>query len=166
MEVITERREMSGALAEYARIESAGWKGKRGSAIRIGSAQETFYLRILEGFSNSNGARIFELYFDDVVVSSRLAVIKNGIMIIAKTTYDEKYSKYAPGRLLLRHVLQYAFEQKDVNNVEFYTKATSDQLQWATGSRMIIHHNHYRDSIVKNSLGLVRRIKNWRFRDF
>ena len=70
-------------------------------------------------------------------------------MVILKTTYDEAYSEFAPGRLLLRSVLRYAFEDDSIDVVEFYTKANEDQLRWATSSRLTHHYNLYRSPVVR-----------------
>ena len=43
-----------------------------------------------------------------------------------KTTYDESYEKYAPARLLLRSVVEHAFNSPPGGVIELYTDANPD----------------------------------------
>jgi CelD/BcsL family acetyltransferase involved in cellulose biosynthesis len=156
---LVDRDAIEQGVDTYGAIESAGWKGRQGSALAPDNAQGRFYRELLGHFAQTGNARVFEARFDDVVVASRLCVVKDGVLVMLKTTYDEDYSEYVPGRLMLYRALQHAFEYEAPARIEFYTKATPDQLQWATDARMINHVNFYRTATVKRAVAWLKRLK-------
>jgi Acetyltransferase (GNAT) domain len=137
------------AVGRYSEMESAGWKGTAGTALREGDVQEAFYRDVLAQFSQFGNASVYELYFDDKPVASRLAIRNAQMVVMLKTTYDESFANYAAGRLLLHAVLQHEFALRRSRSVEFYTNANPDQLQWSTSSRMIRHATLFRSQFAK-----------------
>ncbi len=162
LEEVTGEGDMSAAVSAYSRIESAGWKGQVGSAILDDNEQGRFYRELLQRFAGTGDARVFHLRMNEKIVASRLMVQAGGTALILKTTYDEDFSRYAPGRVLLYLVLQRLFEDERIDQVEFYTKANADQLQWATGTRMIRHYNLYSGRAVALLSSLARTLQGSR----
>jgi CelD/BcsL family acetyltransferase involved in cellulose biosynthesis len=136
--------EVTAAVERYATLEAAGWKAGQGTAITRDNEQGRFYRDSLGRFAADGAAEVHELWFNDRLAASRLIVVGAGSLVILKTTYDESLAAYAPGRLLLQHVLQDAFARHPGKSVEFYTDATEEQLAWATGSRRIEHRTAHR----------------------
>ncbi len=158
-EELTAENEMKMAVRRYGDLESAGWKGENGTAIHADNKQGKFYAKILENFAHENNSRVYNLYLDNQLISSRLTIKQNGIMVILKTTYDERYAKYAPGKLLLYFIIKNAFEKGELDLIEFYTRATTDQLQWCTHHRMIYHLNIYRSGYLKRFITMARGLR-------
>jgi len=157
--VITQTEKMNEAFARYALLESSGWKGKENTAINVNNKQGEFYSRILTDYSVSQAATIYELYFNDVLVASRLAIHNKNILILLKTTYQEEYSAWAPGRLLLYLVLEYEFNLKRVSSIELYTNATKEQLPWATHFRYIKHVSIFKNYLIFFLYTLLRQVR-------
>jgi len=159
-EEVTERESVEKATIEYGDLESAGWKGRRGTALHSGNVQGRFYSDALANFSEEANARVFRLFAGERLVASRLALMQNGILVFLKTAYDESYARCAPGRLLLFLVLEKLFETAAVRTAEFYTNANRDLLEWCTDSRPIQHVNIYRSRVVQGCIQLRRRLQN------
>jgi hypothetical protein len=104
--LITDPAEIEDALARYGQLESAGWKGKEGTAITPDNAQGHFYAETFVRFAHIGQAFVMELRVGELLVASRLFIHHEQIWIIIKTTYDETQSAYAPGRLLLYAMLE------------------------------------------------------------
>ena len=138
-DVIQAPGDMADAVRRYAAVESSGWKGKAGTALEPGNVQEGFYRDIMQAYAANEEAWVFELYFGDSLAASRLCIANSEQLIILKTTYDERFSEYAAGRILLFETVRYVFEQGISAWVDFYTNATRDQLEWSTSSRTM--HN-------------------------
>ena len=137
---ITEPTELSAAVDRYASLETAGWKGKAGTALGSVKSQERFYADFLLGSgSEKNQPVVYELWLGEKLAASRLVTAQGGMVVILKTTFDETLADYAPGRLLLRSVIQDRFATGADKSIEFYTDANSDQLAWATDRRWISH---------------------------
>ncbi|MDP2171365.1 MAG: GNAT family N-acetyltransferase [Rhodocyclaceae bacterium] len=156
---ITDPAKLVDALARYGQLESAGWKGKQGTAIAPDNAQGQFYADMLGRFAASGQALVMELRAGEQLVASRLLIRHEQMWNILKTTYDETQSAFAPGRLLLHAVLERACAEMRSGIVEFYTNATRDQAEWATALRPIPHHQIFRNDLVAGLLGIIKTLR-------
>lgn len=159
---VTDQAAISDAVLRYSALESKGWKGKAGTALSTENAQGDFYCDIADRFSTTGQAYVYELWLDNQLAASRIAIVDINTMVILKTTYAEPFGKYAPGRLLLRKVIQHAFATYPGGVIEFYTNANSDQLAWATEQRWIRHVTLYRGSVAGTIFSLLRIARNFR----
>jgi CelD/BcsL family acetyltransferase involved in cellulose biosynthesis len=82
--------------------------------------------------------------------------------IALKTSYDENYKQQAPGRLLLRKVLERCHALWPGRCFEFYTNATPDQLAWATERREMLNLTVYRRPIWARVAAWRRRLHSGR----
>lgn len=151
--------EMVGAVHRYAQLESQGWKEARGTALKPDNGQGRFYAHVMKSYAESGRATVYELWLGDQLAASRLVVLSGDMLVMLKTTYAESLDKYAPGRLLLRQVLQQMFEQHPGKVVEFYTDATQDQQAWATGLRPIKHWTIYRSKRAAKAIAALRALR-------
>lgn len=142
---LTSVDEVDAAVARYAQLEGSGWKGRRGTALASTREQYDFYQRLLHDTAACGVAVVYELWLGDRLAASRLALCGDGMLVMLKTTYDETLANYAPGRLLLRAVIEDAFTTHAGGVVEFYTDASVDQLEWAGASRWIDHMTLFRN---------------------
>jgi len=147
---ITDNSEIRSAVRRYADLESKGWKGKLGTALNHESSQGIFYNNLMEQTGSKNQAAVYELWLDEKLVASRLVINSVNMVVTLKTTYDENYTKYAPGRLLLKYVLIHLFQNHQGKIIEFYTDANQDQLTWATGQRWINNFSIYHHGFYEN----------------
>lgn len=155
------RGEVEEAVTRYAVLEASGWKGQQGTALGSSDHQQRFYAELLCAAAAEGRARIYELYFGDKLVASRLGYQRGGMLVMLKTTYDETEAKLAPGRVLLHDVLKREFERKEFHSVEFYTDANADLMAWSTRQRWIYHLSLYRHSqmapLADSARALLRR---------
>jgi len=156
LERIDDTDALEAAVARYARLESSGWKGMQGTAVNMGDAQGAFYLDLMCRFASTSGACVYELWFGEHLAASRLVIVTNSTLVILKTAYAENLSQYAPGRQLLRHVIQDAFQRIPGGRIEFYTDADADMRSWSTGQRWIRHVSFYRYPIAGNIFMMMR----------
>lgn len=140
-----EAGQMAAAIDRYGALESAGWKGKAGTAISSDNSQGRFYRDTLEAFAATGQAKVIELRIGDRLAASRLIIRNRQMWVILKTAYDETLATMAPGRQLLQEVLHRAFDRMHTGKVEFYTNANRDQAEWATSLRYITHHQIFRN---------------------
>jgi CelD/BcsL family acetyltransferase involved in cellulose biosynthesis len=137
---VTDPELIGAAVKRYGDLETRGWKGQEGTAIGANNVQGLFYTDVMKRFAEQGKALAYELYFDDRLVASRLAVASDKMLVMLKTTYDEAESKLAPGRLLLYLVLEAEFKAQRYRTIEFYTDANKDLVEWSTGQRWIEHY--------------------------
>lgn len=160
---LTEAAQMGAAVARYGELESSGWKGREGTAIRIDNAQGEFYREVLERFAASGQGAVYECWFGDRLAASRLVIGSPAMLVMLKTSYDESLSEFAPGRLLLFDLIRQTFAEGGCRTIEFYTNATPDQLAWATGQRTIRHVTVFRNAgvrlVYETGRRLLRRLR-------
>jgi hypothetical protein len=158
---LAESAAMPEAVNRYGELESRGWKGRSGTAIHASNIQGKFYRAILRSFATSGRAVVYELYFDDILVASRLCIVGQEMLVILKKSYHEGYARYAPGRLLLHALLQHEFELRRVATIEFYTNtnANTDQLSWSTHQRHIYHIMLFKNRAVQKAVEWSHRVR-------
>lgn len=156
--------EMSAAVARYAALESSGWKGAQGTALTPDNEQGRFYTELLESYAARGGADVFELWFDQVLVASRLVIRGGNTVVLLKTTYAEPFAKHAPGRLLLKRAIEQMFGDYAEQTLEFYTDADHELLAWAAQSRIIGHVSLYRNVVAAMAYHLLHLKQNVRAR--
>lgn len=119
---------------EIQKVEAAGWKGERGSAIAKDRAQNAFFRRFGELASEAGVLRLAFLRFGSVAAAIQYAVEWNGAYWLLKVGYDEAYSKCSPGQLLLLHSLRRAAGQ-GLRSFEFLGGEAPWTRRW-TGDAM------------------------------
>ncbi len=145
----TDPHAISCAVDRYGMLESRGWKGKNGTALHPCNLQGTFYQNYLTKLAENRQALVVEFYLNDSLAASRLCCFNSEIFIILKTSYDEELRAFAPGRLLLKAVIQYVAQQKISALIDFYTHATEEQIDWATDVRPMYNGSYYRFALLK-----------------
>lgn len=153
------RAEVLAMLHQYGLMESAGWKGKNGTAIHPENTQGRFYAEVFDAFAAKGEARAYCLYLNDRLASIKLCILAPHMMVILKTTYDEALAEFAPGRILQYLMFQQEMPGHAYETIEFYNHATADALRWSTGSRPIRHVTLYRNSGVQYLIRASQRLR-------
>jgi hypothetical protein len=150
--------EIAAAVDRYARLEGDGWKGLKGTSLASSEAQHRFYLEVMMAAAASGEASVHELWFDGELAASRLILSRGQTDVMLKTTYAEKFASYAPGRLLLRAVIEQAFSAGSGGKIEFCTDAAPDLLGWATDQRWVQHASVYRSPLARHVIFAMRTL--------
>lgn len=158
-QIIETPEDILSATDRYGILESQGWKGKAKTALHPSNYQGQFYRRYLHAQACSGNALVMEMYIKDKLVASRLCVQKNGLLITLKTTFEESFKRYALGRLLLKRLIEWCFEQPKINQIDFYTNASPEQLEWSTEQRNMLNASVYIFSGLASAVSLLARIK-------
>ena len=149
LECSTAPQDVAAALADYGRLESAGWKAEIGTAIHPDNAQGRFYQRMLENFARRGAARLYRYYFNERVVAMDLCIEGPDHIVILKTTYDESIKDgTSPAFLLRQQQCEQLFAEQRLARIEFYGKVMDWHLKWTGEVRMLYHVNCYRFSAL------------------
>jgi hypothetical protein len=136
---------MAGAIADYGRLESAGWKAGLGTAVHPDNAQGRFYRSMLEGFARRGGACVYRYHFNEQVVAVDLCIEGHGCVIVLKTTYDESVpASLSPTLLMREECVQQLFDEQRFARLEFYGKVMEWHTRWTEEIRTMYHVNLYR----------------------
>lgn len=157
--VIREPANVAGAISEYGRLESKGWKSQQGTAVSEKNDQGRFYRDLLETFCERGEGSIFQLRINGQVVASDLCLNRGETMVLLKTAYDEEWSAYSPAFLMREDVMRYLFASGEITSYEFYGPLMDYQLRWTDQVRTLYHLTCFRHAWVRSAKNLVKRLR-------
>jgi len=157
--VLCREDEVSTGIVEYGRLESQGWKSQMGTAIAADNAQGKFYTDVMERFCARGEGFIFQLLLDGVVVATDLCLVRDRMLIVLKTTYDESLKSLSPGLMMREEQLRWLWSQGQVEVVEFYGRMMDWHRKFTDDSRTMYHLNCYRNSWVPKIKKALRRFQ-------
>ena len=141
------RREadMAAAVADFGRLEMAGWKGERGTAVCPGTPQGSFYRAMLEGFARRDRARVFRYWFGTQLVAMDLCIESDDMLVVLKTAYDETVpAALSPSLLMREDCMRLLFEERRLPRLEFYGRLMEWHTRWTNEIRTMYHVSFYR----------------------
>jgi CelD/BcsL family acetyltransferase involved in cellulose biosynthesis len=144
LEVLTASADVAQGIADYGRLESAGWKAADGTAIHPDNAQGRFYRAILEEYCGAGDGWIYRYRFGDKVVAVDLCVGSADTLVVLKTTYDESYKTLSPSSLLREDAFRRIFAEGRIKRIEFYGRLMEWHTRWTDKKRVLYHANFHR----------------------
>lgn len=142
--------EMAACIERYGTLESVGWKAEKGTAIHPGNAQGRFYRNLFEQAAEKNEAVVYEYLFGERTVAMNLCLLRHGVLIVLKTTYDETIpSTYSPAFLLRQEELMTFFGNNRVKRIEYFGRLMDWHTKLTENKRTLYHLTVYRSSLIK-----------------
>lgn len=149
MQVSRHAAEMAQAVADYGRLESAGWKAGSGTAVAADNAQGRYYCAMLERFCARGMGSVYRYWFDQQLVAMDLCVEDERQIIVLKTSYDETVPKSLSPTLLMREeACRALFDAQRFERLEFYGKVMEWHTRWTDQVRTLYHINFYRWPLI------------------
>jgi CelD/BcsL family acetyltransferase involved in cellulose biosynthesis len=150
LECLTSPDDVSGALADYGRLESTGWKAGTGTAIHPDNEQGRFYGEMLRAFCAEGRGRVYRYRFGTQVVAMDLCIESGPLVVILKTAYDEAHSKLSPSTLMRQDEFRAWWEEGRYRRIEFYGKTLEWHTRWTEQHRVLYHATRYRHTWLAN----------------
>lgn len=157
LEAVRDAGAMEAAVADYARLEAAGWKAGGGTAVAPGDRQSSFYGAMLAAFARHDGACVWRYWYGDRVAAMDLCIEDAGCLIVLKTAYDEALAGSSSPALLMREEATRAlFEAGRYSRIEFYGRVMEWHLRWTQEIRRLYHVNYYRWPLLARAHAALR----------
>jgi CelD/BcsL family acetyltransferase involved in cellulose biosynthesis len=134
LDVFDATDQLAERLEEGFRVEAAGWKGRRGTAIVSAPATLSFYREIAAWAAERGWLRLAFLRLDKRPIAFDFCLEESGVHYLLKTGYDAAYREFAPGVLLRQQMLARAFSS-GLKRYEFLGAAEPWKLEWAEDVR-------------------------------
>lgn len=131
-------------VAEHGRLESAGWKGREGTAIHAENTQGRFYREVMENFCRCGEGVVYRLLLDGRTVATDMCIERDGIMIGLKKAYDEDIEGLSLGSLLTQDMYAAILAEQRIKLVEFYGPVSDWTVKWTDELRTMYHVNFFR----------------------
>lgn len=104
--------EAAGAYADFVALEAAGWKGAKGTALGRHDNTAAYGERLFGPAREADGVHYNVLAVSGRAVAVGVALVRQGVLFSAKSTYDESLSKASPGRQLHLNVMRRTLDDK------------------------------------------------------
>lgn len=144
LEAVTDPAAIHAAINEFGYLESAGWKGRSGTAIHAENVQGEFYRRLFQEFCARGNGVVYRYLFNETTVAMELCIDGAGARIMLKTAYNEAYKSYAPGFLMRHAIFKQVFDNRQVTRICFLGKLQPWQTKWMDEAYPLYHVNAYR----------------------
>ncbi|NNE24620.1 MAG: GNAT family N-acetyltransferase [Rhizobiales bacterium] len=105
-------------INDFKQLEEAGWKGGNGTAVACLDDIACFLDQALSGFDACGRLLFWKLSLDGKTIATLFAVICGRKAWLIKIAYDEGYSRYSPGVLLMLDVTRDLLERGDIDEVD------------------------------------------------
>jgi len=145
LEIVRDPAAMAAAVADYARLESGGWKGGGGTAVTTDGMQARFYTAMMEAFAREGRARAYRYWYGERLAAMDLCIEDGRCLIVLKTAYDEAVAEGSSPALLMREEATRAlFDEGRIERIEFYGRVMEWHTRWTQEVRRLYHVNYYR----------------------
>ncbi len=158
LQVSRDPAEMAAAVADYGRLESAGWKAGGGTAVHPDNAQGRYYRSMLEALCRRGAGSVYRYWIGEQLAAMDLCVEDAGCVVVLKTSYDESVaSGLSPALLMREEACHSLFDAGRLSRIEFYGKVMEWHLRWTGEVRTLYHVNYYRWPALRRLHALWRR---------
>lgn len=106
--------EVSPAVEGFLALEAAGWKGRSRTAMASDRYRAAFTREAVNSLAQRDLCRVHSLTLDGRLVASLVVFVEAGIAYSWKTAYDEDYSSFSPGVLLMIEVTKQHLADPDI----------------------------------------------------
>ena len=127
-------------LQQFYNLEQSGWKGKRGTAIACKAKTRQFCDSIAAYAARYGYLTLYFLEQGDAVVAAHFAFTCGGRYYPLKVAFDENFSEYGPGHLIIGNVLQDC-AARGVSEFDCLGQWTEAKARWASEVR--VHNSCY-----------------------
>lgn len=146
-------QELKRFFRQFLDIEASGWKGAKGSAIKLHENLKAFYANLLEYFSSLGGCEIHLLEADNTFIAAQFCLVVDDTMYSLKIGYDERWSSISPGHLLTQFALERCSKGGEVRWVNLVSDETWQQ-RWAP-MRYRVYRWHRFNATIPGLLALA-----------
>jgi len=122
---------------EVLRVESAGWKGRSGTALRHHNTLGPFFAGYAGRALRHKELRIGLLTIDGRAVAAVVATERHDRLWLLKTGYDEALASASPGMLALQETVAYSWD-RGLRSLEFLGDSAPWTRRWTRSERPFV----------------------------
>lgn len=101
-------------MEEFLLMEARGWKGQKRTAMILDRYRSAFAREAVSNLAESDSVRIHTLNLEGKCIASLITFIVSGEAYTWKTTFDESYSAYSPGKLLMENLTEWHLDDANI----------------------------------------------------
>jgi Acetyltransferase (GNAT) domain len=101
-------------IDDFLALESAGWKGRRGTALACSRDAARFLAESLDRLDERGELLFWRLAFDGRPIAMLFAMVTGGTAFLGKIAHDEVFARYSPGVLLIIEATRTLLARPDI----------------------------------------------------
>jgi len=109
------REDVRHGLEAFLTLEASGWKGRQRTAMAVDRYRAAFAREAVDRLAERDMARVHMLTLDGEAIACLIVFVEAGVAYTWKTAYDEAYSAYSPGTLLMIEVTGQHLEDPNID---------------------------------------------------
>jgi CelD/BcsL family acetyltransferase involved in cellulose biosynthesis len=119
---VVDRTHDPAAMAHFVRMEASGWKGRgEGTAYARDPAKTAWFRDWCQWWTSAGRLIVIAVNVGETSIAMLYCVRAGDGIFLYRTAYDDAYSKYGPGALLLEAVMDVLFKQTDATWIDSST---------------------------------------------
>jgi len=110
--------DISETIDRFLRLEAKGWKGKRGTALRVRPDEKRYFETICKAAYRDGKFHCTELTLDGEPIAMLASFIAGRGLYTFKIGFDESYGRYSPGALLMMKMIDGCLKDERIDWVD------------------------------------------------
>ncbi len=102
------------AAESFLTLEASGWKGRERTAMAVDRFRAAFAREAIHRLAEQDMCRIHTLVLNGEAIASLVVFVEAGVAYTWKTAFDENYSTYSPGTLLMIEVTKMHLDDPNI----------------------------------------------------
>ncbi|MDG3580349.1 GNAT family N-acetyltransferase [Rhizobium sp. YJ-22] len=101
-------------MEEFLALEASGWKGAKRTAMIVDRYRAAFAREAITNLAETDAVRIHTLDLDGKAIAAMVVFLMNGEAYTWKTAYNETYSRFSPGKLLVARLTEWHLDDANI----------------------------------------------------
>ncbi|TCR89810.1 GNAT family N-acetyltransferase [Rhizobium sp. BK376] len=101
-------------MEEFLALEASGWKGKKRSALVLDRYHAAFAREAVSNLAAVDAVRIHTIDLNGAAIASMIVLMMGGEAYTWKTAYNEEYSRFSPGKLLMGELTEWHLDDANI----------------------------------------------------
>jgi hypothetical protein len=123
------------AFETFLKLEAAGWKGARGTALLCDAADASFARKMIVALAERGSASVALLRVDGRAIAAQVLMYCGATAYTWKTAFSPDYARYSPGALLIDKITDELFSSAGVTAIDSCSYEGSFMAKLWTGRR-------------------------------
>lgn len=161
----TDRAALMGALERYRQLEQCGWKRDSKYALANNQFNRLFYRTLIDAMAAPGHAVINELWLDERLIASEVAMNIGETHYSVKIAYNEEYAHQSPGTLLTARVMSDFAIPRGLKEFNCLAESPWFRQVWRSESRATVKCLLFADSpggaFMRRLYGLYGRVRSF-----
>lgn len=106
--------EIRSQMEEFLLLENAGWKGRQRTSLAADRYRAAFAREAINSLAEVDKCRIHTITLNEKVIASLIVFVDGGNAWTWKTTFDEEFRSFSPGKLLMVHATEALLDDPNI----------------------------------------------------